>query len=76
MRATTTEFGGIQDSVKRLPHIRLVERGARNRREHPVRERAPDLEPRAALLTPPQTQRSAELPREVYAPALVSFWAT
>jgi hypothetical protein len=62
VRTTTVEAGSIQNPVERLADVRLIERGTSDGGEHPFREQLPMLQPRSALLAPPQPKHCPQLP--------------
>src|SRR5215471_7228751 len=71
VRTAPIEFGGIENPVERLADVRLIERSADHGRKHPIRPWSADLQPRPIRLPPPDAQGHLELPRQVYATALM-----
>src|SRR5439155_278562 len=68
------EPGSVKDSIQGLADVGFIQRGARHRREHPIREGSPCLEPQGALLAPPEPQDCPKLTRQVDTAALVVLW--
>src|SRR2546426_10224003 len=74
MRSATMHARAVEDAIEGLAHIRLIERRARDRREHPVRKRSTDGEPGGALSASPQPERGGQLMRQVHASSLMILW--
>src|SRR2546425_4831605 len=74
MRSATMHARAVEDAIEGLAPIRLIERRARDRREHPVRKRSTDGEPGGALSASPQPERGGQLMRQVHASSLMILW--